>query len=187
MTNAKLKSQLQRLVDRYGIDEVSREMQEMAPPERETGSQNRRRPVPSTRVRTKGGPTKPRPTATEYVARMVISSDRRAAALALAGRFEDKSFLPTCADIRNFCRIYGIEEPASKARMGAIPRIFKFVAAMEAADIQRLLDEDTFSGPARLGPLAEAIRRNGRAARQRDADGGYSSETEPGNSVESRN
>lgn len=124
-----------------------------------------------------GKPGKSRPTVTEYVARMNISPDRRAPALELAGRFEDKSFLPTYADIRNFCRIYGIEVPVSKARAGAIPRIFKFVAAMEAADIQRLLDENAFSGPARLGPLAEAIRKNGRAARNAKPGVGTSPKT----------
>ena len=171
MKNTKLKSQLQRLVDRYGLDEVSREMREIAPSERKAESQSRRRSTPNTGTRATGEPGKSRPTATEYVARMDISSDRRAAAFALARRFEDKSFLPTCADIRNFCRIYGIEEPASKTRAGTIPRIFKFVAMMEAADIQRLLDDGAFSGPTRLGPLAEAIRRHGKAARQRSGDG----------------
>ena len=171
MKNTKLKSQLQNLVDRYGVDEVNREMREIMPSEQAAEPQRRRRPGPPPGTPASGGARKPRPTATEYVGRMDLSPDRRAAMLALARRFEGKSFLPTCADIGNFCRIYGIEKPASKARAGAIPRVFKFVAAMEVADIQRLLDENAFSGPARLGPLAEAIRESGRSARWRDSDG----------------
>ena len=146
-------------------------MREITPSEQAAEPQRRRRPGPPPGTPASGGARKPRPTAIEYVGRMDLSPDRRAAMLALARRFEGKSFLPTCADIGNFCRIYGIEKPASKARAGAIPRVFKFVAAMEAADIQRLLDENAFSGPARLGPLAEAIRESGRSARWRDSDG----------------
>ena len=176
MRNVNLKSQLQRLVARYGLEEVCREMQEMAPLERGSRSKNQRRPTRNVVTRSEDKPRKSRPTVTEYVARMNISPDRRTPTLALAGRFEKKSFLPTYADIRNFCRIYGIEVPASKARASAIPRIFKFVAAMEASEIQRLLDEKAFSGPARLAPLAEAIRRNGRAARHTELGAGTSPE-----------
>ena len=82
---------------------------------------------------------------------------------ALAERFEAKSFLPRCADIRNFCRIHGIDERASKSRAAAIPRLFKYLATMDPKNLQRLLDESAFSGPSQLGPLAEAIREHGRA------------------------
>ena len=106
-------------------------------------------------------------TAPEYVEKMEISSERREVALVLAGRFDKKSFLPTCADIRDFCETYGVEVPASKSRAGAIPRIFKFLATMDTGELQRLLDEEAFSGPVRLGPIAEAIRQHGRATRRR--------------------
>ena len=96
---------------------------------------------------------------------MELTSELRSVVLTLARRFDAKSFLPTCVDIRDFCGMYGIEAPASKSRVGAIPRIFKFVATMDLGELQRLLDEDAFSGPSRLGPISEAIRQNGRAAR----------------------
>ena len=101
---------------------------------------------------------------------MNLSTERRTAVLALAGRFEGKSFLPTCADVRDFCETYDIEAPASKSRSDAIARIFKFVATMDVGELQRLLDENAFSGPSRLGPIAEAIRQNGRATRRRNVE-----------------
>ena len=82
----------------------------------------------------------------------------------LAGRFQDKSFLPTFGDIANFCHFYQIDKPASKSRASAIPRVFKFIASMEADDVRIILDQGMFSGPSRLGPIADAIRRNGRAS-----------------------
>ena len=101
----------------------------------------------------------------EHVAKMGLPAEKGPAVAELAKRFEDKAFLPTFGDIANFCRIYGIEEPASRSRASAIPRVFKFIASMEADDIQRLVDLRHFSGPARLGPIADAIRNSGRARR----------------------
>ena len=80
----------------------------------------------------------------------------------LATRFDAKLFLPSFGDIRDFCDIYGMDVPGSKARASAIPRVFKRLASMEVADIQRIIYNGHFSGPSRLGPISDAIRRNGR-------------------------
>lgn len=96
---------------------------------------------------------------------MDVDGDKFSAMLALAERFEAKTFLPGGADIRNFCRIHGIDERASKSRAAAIPRLFKYLATMDLKNLQRLLDESAFSGPSQLGPLAKAIREHGRAGR----------------------
>ena len=106
---------------------------------------------------------KPKATAPQYVSKMDLSIDKEPLVTEIAERFQEKSFLPTIGDIGNFCQIYGIDLPASRTRANAIPRLFKFIAAMEAADISRLLNDGAFSGPSRLGPIADAIRRNGRS------------------------
>ena len=113
----------------------------------------------------------PRVTAPRYVEKMALRPEVEAAVVELANRFQDKTFLPTFGDIAHFCRVYGIDEPASRSRASAIPRVFKFLATMEAKDIQKIVDWRMFSGPARVGPIADAIRRNGRAARARAAEG----------------
>ena len=107
-----------------------------------------------------------KPNAVEYAAKMELPPDKRDAVAALAERFERKDFLPTFGDIRHFCQIYGIDVPASKTRASAIPRVFKFIATeMDAKEAQKILNDGMFSGPSRLGPIADAIRRNGRASR----------------------
>ena len=88
--------------------------------------------------------------------------DKYPALLELANRFQDKSFLPTFGDIRNFCQAYGIDVPASGSRASAIPRVFKFIATMDSGEVQRIVDDRLFSGPARLGPIADAIRKQRR-------------------------
>ena len=165
MTKAKLNTQLQRLVNRYGLEEVRQEIQNVAPAGSKTRPHRQERSARNAGTQARDKPRKPRPTATEYVAKMDLPSERKVATLELARRFEEKSFLPTCADIRDFCQIYGIQELASKSRVGAIPRLFQHIAAMPTCEIQRLLNENAFSGPARLGPLADAVRTYGRAAR----------------------
>ena len=97
---------------------------------------------------------------------MDIDDGRRPAVLTLAERFEAKAFLPSCADISNFCTIYGIAEPASKSRAAAIPRVFKHLATMDAKDVEALVTNNAFSGPSQLGPISEAIRRYGRAGQK---------------------
>ena len=107
-----------------------------------------------------------KPNAVEYAVKMELPSDKQTAIVELAERFERKDFLPTFGDIRHFCDRYGIDVPASKTRASAIPRVFKFIATeMDAKEAQRILDDGMFSGPSRLGPIADAIRRNGRASR----------------------
>ena len=107
-----------------------------------------------------------KPTATEYAAKMELADDKKTTITTLAERFECKAFLPTFGHVANFCETYGIDVPASRTRASAIPRVFKFLAnEMEAEEVQRILDDGMFSGPSRLGPIADAIRRNGRASR----------------------
>lgn len=157
MKSRRLADELQLLIRRHGVDAVTLELRrlEADPPIEQPARGNQ------TRARPRNG----RVTAPEYVRKMDIDSTRRAAVFALADRFEAKSFLPSCADISNFCTIYGIEEPASKSRAAAIPRLFKYLAAMDASEVDDLVANDAFSGPSQLGPLAEAIRRHGRAGR----------------------
>ena len=167
MKDADLKIQLRSLVDRYGIEQIEHTLKAIATSRRRSAARKR---GSNDAAQRNGQRRRTRTTAPEYVAKMDLSTERRTAALALAERFEEKSFLPTCADIRDFCGAYDIEAPASRSRASAIARIFKFVATMDVDELQRLLDENAFSGPSRLGPIAEAIRQNGRAVRSRDVE-----------------
>ena len=118
-------------------------------------------------------------TAPEYVSKLDLVSEKVAPVVDLAERFERKAFLPTFGDIAHFCQMYGIEVPASKTRASAIPRVFKHIASMETEEIQRILDDGLFSGPSRLGPIADAIRRNGRSSTPPDSSPAHDSTLQP--------
>lgn len=97
----------------------------------------------------------------EYVARMDVAPERKALLVAAAEKFQDKSFLPTVGDVRNFCGVYGIDG-SFDSRAGAAPKVFRFLASMSVEEMARMLDRGVFSGPARLGPIADAMRDAGR-------------------------
>ena len=169
MNERNLKSELSSMVRAYGIDKVFRSLEEIRTSNVTVGSidpeRSRERGKPKT------GRSRARPTALDYIDRMDVETTKKAALVELGRRFQNKTFLPNFGDIRNFCQIYGIEEPASKSRTSAMPRIFQFIASMSVGDIRRMVDEDMFSGPSRLGPIAEAIRKSGRASKRREMDG----------------
>lgn len=101
----------------------------------------------------------PKIAALEYVAKMDLPADRKRLMEEAADRFCAKSFLPTIGDIRNFCEIYQIPLPKSGSRASAIPRVFRFLAAMDTGELQTMLDNGSFSGPERFGLVSEAIMR----------------------------
>ncbi len=158
MTEAKLKDTLRSMVSQYGFEQVDRSLREIGFSYRQPDSSKPNSTPPDNGEATQPKKKRAKVTAPQYVAKMNLSSEKEPAAVELAKRFEDKSFLPTFGDIRNFCQVYGIAEPTSKSRASAIPRVFKFIAAMESDDAQKILDYGMFSGPSRLGPIADAIR-----------------------------
>ena len=152
MTDSKLKTSLQFMVQEYGWGTVLKSLGEIADA-RGAGARPRRR--------------KRAPTAPEYVSKMQLPVEKSNAVTELAERFQQKSFLPKLGDIDNFCQTYLIDIPASRSRASAIPRVFKFIAEMEASEIQRILDLEMFSGPSRLGPISDAIQNHGIPPSQR--------------------
>lgn len=162
MTEAKyLKDMLCLMVDRHGPERVEWALHEVVSAHRRKDF-NKKKASPKNSA--KATPKKKKTTAPEYVAKMELPSEKKRGMAELAKRFEEKSFLPSFGSIREFCLVYRIVEPASKSRVSALPRVFKFIATMETSNIQRILDDGLFSGPARLGPIADAIMRNGRSA-----------------------
>jgi len=89
---------------------------------------------------------------------MTLPPEKEEAMTRAAQRFEDGGFLPSVADIREFCRIYGVDLGKSVSRASSIRRVFTFLSTMDTVQITKLLDQGAFSGPTRLAPIADAIR-----------------------------
>ena len=164
MTADQLVASLRALVREHGLDQVSRSLDEIGTthddhPENVESAAHQSDQLAGVKKSRK----KRSATALERVAKMDLSQDKTEAVLELARRFDEKSFMPTFGDIAHFCHLHNVDEPSSKSRASSIPRVFRTIAAMELEDIQGMLDYGMFSGPSRLGPIADAIGRNGRA------------------------
>ena len=164
MNDAKLETTLRSVVRRYGFEQVERSLREIGLSEAQLASSTQNGESVNDGVAVRPLKRNAKVTATEYVSKLEFPPEKKPAMLELAERFQRKWFLPSFGDIANFCGVYGIDEPASKSRASAIPRVFKFMATMDTDEIQRMLDEGMFSGPSRLGPIADAIRSNGRSS-----------------------
>lgn len=169
MTPSRLRQTLDSIVREYGLEQVSQSLREIELSEDQPSNQSMSSPDRNAVAAPKKARSKA--TAPGLVAKMDLPAEKEAAVVELAKRFEDKAFMPTFGDISNFCQIHGIDEPASRSRANAIPRVFKFIASMDADEIQRILDDGLFSGPSRLGPIADAIRSSGRARRTTERSG----------------
>ncbi len=169
MTNANsnLKETLRGLVLQFGFEQVGRSLREIRNSELHVKSPKSRETPARSAGLTRPARKKPKVSAPEYVEKMKLDKDKEEVTIELATKFERKDFLPTFGDIDNFCQVYGIDTPVSKSRASSIPRVFKYIASMEPGEIRRIIEEGMFSGPSRLGPIADAIRRNGRARRTR--------------------
>ena len=166
MKDKNLETILNPIVQEYGLSSVLKTLGKIAsenlaqsPPHDVNGTGGHIEPKKARKPRAK-------PNAVEYATKMELPPDKQVTVCEMAERFERKDFLATFGDIRHFCQTYGIDVPLSRTRASAIPRVFKFIATeMDAKEAQRILDDGMFSGPSRLGPIADAIRRNGRASR----------------------
>lgn len=165
MTKTKLKKTLLELVLEFGFEQVGRTLREVRCSDQPVKHQERDS-MRAYKTGTKDpGRKKPKVSAPAYVGKLKLDKDKETATLELAMRFERKDFLPTFGDIDYFCQFYGIDTPASRSRIGSIPRVFKYIASMDSGEIEKIVENRMFSGPSRLGPIADAIRRNGRARR----------------------
>ena len=162
MNDSMLEDLLRAIVKHYGIMRVELALRELqhADDERAPQTQFGR----STQNEKYDRPSYPRKrqkvTAPLYIAKLDLSHESCQPLTELAKKFEDKKFLPTIGEVRNFCILHGIDEPTSSSRVAAIPRVFGFLATMSTNDICAILASDKFSGPSRLAPIADAIRRN---------------------------
>ncbi len=163
MTGDRLVDSLRELVREHGLEQVSRSLHELEGLGSDAQSAKPSGSRPSQRGAGTQGKRKRVATALERVEKMDLPGETADIVVQLAKRFDEKSFMPTFGDIAHFCRVYDVEEPASKSRASAIARVFSTIAAMNAEDIQILLDYGAFSGPARLGPISDAIARRSRA------------------------
>jgi hypothetical protein len=108
-----------------------------------------------------------KPTAVQQVTRLDIPDGQRETLLALAAKFDRKQFLPSVVDIREFLAMRGEDSGGVNDRIDGFRRLLRSFLELPAERLEHLVSSTRYSGPARLGPLSDAIRSTGEAIRRR--------------------
>lgn len=163
---------LQTLVREWGFDEVQKSLANIFPASDDIGEgaliRKRSRPQTSGRDVTRSG----RPSARELVSKINDLNDKRDALVTIALKFDQKEFLPTVADMKEFLAMMGEETGALKDRSDGFRRLLNHLTQLPIERLERLASGTSYSGPSRLGPLSDAIKSVGAAIRQHEANSG---------------
>lgn len=115
----------------------------------------------SLRSSNRNRPKREKPSAVSIAEKAILSRDHRASIVALARKFDRKDFLRSAGDIRHFFEMNNEAAPNMKRREDAFRRILEILVQMPPDKIEQLANEKVHGGPARLGPLSEAMRGAG--------------------------
>ncbi len=157
---------LRAVVDEYGHDEVVRTLTRLPFTENNVGLsfETRRQPGQDNNRHRDTAKTK-RPSAVDQATKLASETQEPNALMALAARFDRKEFLPSSADVREFLSMMGKNEGV-KDRVEGFRYILPILVKLPPERLKRLADSASHSGPAQLGPLADAIRSAGAAMRR---------------------
>ena len=109
-----------------------------------------------------------RPKASEIVDRLTVPDARKELLRALAARLDDKTFLPSAADIRRFLELRGKISGPIKHRQNSFRKVLDLLVSMDDEELLLLQRSGYNGGPTRLGPLSDAIKATGAAFRGAD-------------------
>jgi hypothetical protein len=91
--------------------------------------------------------------------------------LQLATRYDNKQFLPSVADVREFLIMIGERPTGMKDRQEAFRVLVRTLAQLPIDRLRQLTRTALHAGPAQLGPLSDAIAvAGGRLPRQQQSD-----------------
>jgi hypothetical protein len=147
-----LSSLLRALVDEWGHKEVEVALARLSPA---TSTIERHMLTSGQRQKLQGARAKL--LASEQVARAPLPDAQKAALQALAIRFDQKQFLPSNADVREFLLMMGETPGTMKDRSDAFRRLLKSLSVLSPDRLDRLVKSALHSGPSQLSHLSDAI------------------------------
>jgi hypothetical protein len=117
------------------------------------------------------GPRKPRlrkaRSAVQQVELLGEARIGRDAFFLIATKYDQKKFLPTLSDVREFLAMRGGERRAVKDRWQGFALVLEILKEMTPGHLEDLANSDNFSGPLQLAPLSSAIKAAGEARRDK--------------------
>jgi hypothetical protein len=101
--------------------------------------------------------------AVEQVERAPLSPNQIPFLSELARRFDQKQFLPSTSDVREFLIMIGERPSGLKDRSQAFRELLKALIKYSPERLEKLASRSRHSGPSELGPLSDAIRSAGQS------------------------
>lgn len=163
-----IKNIIEALVLRYGHDRVRRVLYKVVP--KIDNSQSETDLLPGFSVSKTKKKKSRRKTAVEIVLSSELSDEVRKPLLEIATRFDSRRFLPTARDIGDFLILHGGNEPNTTDRSTAFRRLLALLKVKPLDVLRDFASSHVNSGPARLGPLSEAISEAGQSLVRASAD-----------------
>lgn len=174
MVNSKdealLRSLLVALVERWGSASVFQALTQLAEGGGTQADGRQVQPAKRKAAKVKLGAPAEKRSSVAYVVRLNLPERRRALLLDMATLFDRRELLPTAADVRNFVQMRSGRRVDIKQRSDAFRRLVDVALDMPEDQLERLVKGGGHGGPSRLGPLSDAIKMAGEAAR---AEGRY--------------
>ena len=160
---------IRMLVEEWGYDEVRKALAQLSDmgSGAHIASASRERAPQQPSPNREGNRSK-KPTAVEQVTRLSTPDGEHQTLLAIAAKFDRKEFLPSVGDIREFLAMMGADSGGMKDRLDGFRRLLPPLSQLPPDKLRRLASSTTYSGPAQLGPLSDAIRSTGEAIRRRE-------------------
>jgi hypothetical protein len=103
--------------------------------------------------------------AVDLVEALTVPEEKKSTILQIAEKFDRKNFLPSLGDMREFLAMRGGGRPVLHDRQLGFRRILELLREMPLDQLDLLATSRSFSGPAQLAPLSEAIGATGRTRR----------------------
>jgi hypothetical protein len=151
---ALLSNLLRPLLDEWGPDDVRAALEKLALQSEREG----RRSYGTARSQAKRSA---RPTAINLVENLDLENERKYPLAVLANRFDNKDFLPSTADVREFIIMAGDRPPTMKNRQDSFRILLSVLLRLSPERLQQVAEAASHAGPAQLGPISDAIAAAG--------------------------
>jgi hypothetical protein len=107
-----------------------------------------------------------KPSAVQLVGKTNQPDVRREFLMVIASKYDEKRFLPTLGDVREFLAMTGGRRRSIKDRSEGFRLLLDSTKELPLEQLEHLAASSVFSGPSQLGPLSDAIAASGEARRQ---------------------
>lgn len=157
---------LASLVDAYGFNAVEEALQKSSV-RKNTNRTPRDNTLPLQLSNNEKRTRSIRPSAVTLTKQQAVSPAKRPYVQMLAERFDQKQFLPSATDAREFLILSGKKPKSIKDRSDAFKQVLIVLSQLPTERLATIANSSAYSGPSQLSDISDAIANIGRENRER--------------------